>query len=132
LRYSRDFWGSAMARVLLVEDEISLLLLAESVVQGLGHSTFSASNRGQALALLDNPDEIDLLFTDVRLPESDLGGFEVAQQARMRKPNLKVLYTTGYTIIEGMKGMYVDGGTMLLKPYTAPELARAVKHLISQ
>ena len=51
-----------MARVLLVEDEISLLLLAESVVQGLGHSTFSASNRGQALALLD-PDEIDLLFT---------------------------------------------------------------------
>jgi len=75
LRYSRDFWGSAMARVLLVEDEISLLLLAESVVQGLGHSTFSASNRGQALALLDDPDEIDLLFTDVRLPESDLGGF---------------------------------------------------------
>jgi CheY-like chemotaxis protein len=52
-----------MARVLLVEDEISLLLLAESVVQGLGHSTFSASNRGQALALLDDPDEIDLLFT---------------------------------------------------------------------
>ena len=47
----------------------------------------------------------------------------------MRKPNLKVLYTTGYTIIEGMK--YVDGGTMLLKPYTAPELARAVKHLLS-
>ena len=41
----------------------------------------------------------------------------------MRKPNLKVLYTRGYTIIEGMKGMYVDGGTMLLKPYTAPELA---------
>jgi CheY-like chemotaxis protein len=119
-----------MARVLLVEDEISLLLLAESVVQGLGHSTFSASNRGQALALLDDPDEIDLLFTDVS--ESDLGGFEVAQQARMRKPNLKVLYTTGYTIIEGMKGMYVDGGTMLLKPYTAPELARAVKHLLSQ
>jgi CheY-like chemotaxis protein len=119
-----------MARVLLVEDEISLFLLAESVVQGLGHSTFSASNRGQALALLDDPDEIDLLFTDVRLPESDLGGFEVAQQARMRKPKLKVM--TGYTIIEGMKGMYVDGGTMLLKPYTAPELARAVKHLLSQ
>jgi hypothetical protein len=45
-RYSRDFWGSAMARVLLVEDEFSLLLLAESVVQGLGHSTFSASNVG--------------------------------------------------------------------------------------
>ena len=59
-----------MARVLLVEDEISLLMLAESVVQGLGHSTFLASNVVQAKTLLDDPDEIDLLFTDVRLPES--------------------------------------------------------------
>jgi CheY-like chemotaxis protein len=47
-----------MARVLLVEDEISLLLLAESVVQGLGHSTFSASNVVQAKALLDDPDKL--------------------------------------------------------------------------
>jgi CheY-like chemotaxis protein len=85
LRYSRDFWGSAMARVLLVEDEISLLMVAESVVQGLGYSSFSASNVVQAKAPLDDPDEIDLLFTDVRLPESELGGFEVAPQARTRK-----------------------------------------------
>jgi len=75
-----------MARVLLVEDEISLPLLAESVVQGLGHSTFSASNVVQAKALLDDPDKIDLLFTEVRLPESELGVFEVAQQARTRNP----------------------------------------------
>jgi hypothetical protein len=34
-------------------------------------------------------------------------------------------------MIEGMKGMYVDGGIMLLKPYTAPELARAVTHLLA-
>jgi CheY-like chemotaxis protein len=127
----RDFWGSAVARVLLVEDEISLLMLAESVVQGLGHSTFLASNVVQAKTLLDDLDEIDLLFTDVRLPESELGGFEVAQQARTRNPNLKVLYTTAYSLIKGMKGMYVDGGTMLLKPYTAPELARAVVHLLA-
>ena len=127
----RDFWGSAVARVLLVEDEISLLMLAESVVQGLGHSTFLASNVVQAKTLLDDPDEIDLLFTDVRLPESELGGFEVAQQARTRNPNLKVLYTTAYSLIEGMKGMYFDGGTMLLKPYTPPELARAVTHLLA-
>jgi CheY-like chemotaxis protein len=120
-----------MARVLLVEDEISLLMLAESVVQGLGHSTFTASNVVQAISLLEDPDDFHLLFTDVRLPERDLGGFEIAQQARIRNPSLKVLYTTGYTMIEGMKGMYVDGGIMLLKPYTAPELARAVTHLLA-
>src|SRR5690349_11034660 len=106
-------------------------MLAESVVQGLGHSTFLASNVVQAKTLLDDPDEIDLLFTDVRLPESELGGCEFAQQARTRNPNLKVLYTTAYSLIKGMKGMYVDGWTMLLKPYTAPELARAVVHLLA-
>jgi hypothetical protein len=58
LRYSTRFLGVGMARVLLVEDEISLLLLAESVVQGLGHSTFSASNVVQAKALLDDPDKL--------------------------------------------------------------------------
>jgi len=112
-----------MARVLLVEDEITVLILAESVVQGLGHSTYSAGSVVQALALLDDPGEIDLLFTDIRLPEGDLGGFEVAEQARRKNPNLKVLYTTGDTITDGMKVMFVAGGEMLPKPYTAPELA---------
>src|SRR4026207_1303938 len=77
----------------------------------------------QALALLDDPGEIDLLFTDIRLPEGDLAGFEVAEQARRKNPNLKVLYTTGDTITDGMKVMFVAGGEMLPKPYTAPELA---------
>jgi CheY-like chemotaxis protein len=119
-----------MARVLLVEDEITVLILAESVVQGLGHSTYSAGSVVQALALLDDPGEIDLLFTDIRLPEGDLGGFEVAEQARRKNPNLKVLYTTGDTITDGMKVMFVAGGEMLPKPYTAPELAAAIARLL--
>ena len=59
-----------MARVLLVEDEITVLILAESVIQGLGHSTYSAGSVVQGLALLDDPGEIDLLFTDIRLPKA--------------------------------------------------------------
>ena len=114
-----------MARVLLVEDEITVLILAESVVQELGHSTYSAGSVVQALALLEDPGEIDLLFTDIRLPEGDWGGFEVAEQARRKNPNLKVLYTTADTITDGMKVMFVAGGEMLPKPYTAPELAAA-------
>jgi CheY-like chemotaxis protein len=50
----------------------------------LGHSTYSAGSVVQALALLDDPGETDLLFTDIRLPEGDLGGFEVAEQARRK------------------------------------------------
>jgi len=54
-----------MARVLLVEDEGSVV---------------------QALALLNDPGAIDLLFTDIRLPEGDLGAFELAEQARTKNP----------------------------------------------
>jgi CheY-like chemotaxis protein len=121
-----------MARILLVEDEIPVLILAESVVQGLGHSTYSAGSVTQAAALLDDPGEIQLLFTDIRLPESELGGFELAEQARAKNPDLKVLYTTGDTVTDGMKVMFVEGGEMLLKPYTAPELAAAIARLLPE
>ena len=119
-----------MARVLLVEDEISVLILAESVLQGLGHSTLSAASSAEALVLLEDGN-VDLLFTDIRLPEGDLGGFDLAKTARENNPNLKVLYTTGAALTDGMKAMIVDGGVMLLKPYTAPELAQMVKRLLA-
>ncbi len=119
-----------LARVLLVEDEISVLILAESVLQGLGHSTLSAASSAEALVLLENGD-VDLIFTDIRLPEGDLGGFDLAKTARENNPNLKVLYTTGAALTDGMKAMIVDGGAMLLKPYTAPELAQMVKRVLA-
>ena len=120
-----------MARVLLVEDEISVLILGpKSVLQGLGHSTLSAASSAEALVLLENGD-VDLLFTDIRLPEGDLGGFDLAKTAREINPNLKVLYTTGAALTDGMKAMIVDGGAMLLKPYTAPELAQMVKRVLA-
>jgi CheY-like chemotaxis protein len=98
--------------------------------RGSGTPTYSAGSVVQAVALLDDPGEIDLLFTDIRLPEGNLGGFELAEQARGKNPNLKVLYTTGDTITDGMKVMFVAGGEMLPKPYTAPELATAIKRLL--
>jgi CheY-like chemotaxis protein len=73
------------------------------VVQELGHDTYSAASVTEALALFDDPGGIDLLFTDIRLPESELGGFELAEKARARDPKLKVLYTTGDAITDGMK-----------------------------
>jgi CheY-like chemotaxis protein len=120
-----------MARVLVVEDEITVLILAESVVQELGHSTYSAASATEALALFDDPGGVDLLFTDIRLPEGNLAGFELAEKMRAQDPKLKVLYTTGDAITDGMKAMYVDGGTMLPKPYTAPELAETLKRLFA-
>ena len=101
-----------MVRVQLVEDETAVLLFP-----GSGHSIVSVSSQTDALSLLE-ADDLDVLFTDIRLPESVLAGFELARQARDQHPSLKVLYTTGQTVDDRMKALYVDGATMLPKPYT--------------
>jgi CheY-like chemotaxis protein len=117
-----------MARVLLVEDETAVLLFAEIVLEGLGHSIVSASGQTDALTLLD-ADDLDVLFTDIRLPES-LAGFELARHARDRHPSLKVLYTTGQTVDDRMKALYVDGAAMLPKPYTDYALKHALQRVL--
>jgi CheY-like chemotaxis protein len=120
-----------MARVLLVEDEIAVLLFAEIVLEGLGHATLSASSQAHALALINEGDDVDVLFTDIRLQEKDIAGFELARQARERNPSVKVLYTTGQTVDERMKALYVDGARMLPKPYTDYALRDAVKAILN-
>jgi CheY-like chemotaxis protein len=121
-----------MTRVLVVEDEIVVLVLADSVIGELGHSTVSAGSMTEALHLLESEDEFDLLFTDIRLPESEFGGFELAKAARDKYSNLKVLYTTGDTVTDGMKAMFVENSLMLPKPYTAPMLSEALVKLLGE
>ena len=120
-----------MARVLVVEDEAAVLLFAEIVLEGLGHAVVSTSGQTGAIALLET-DDLDVLFTDIRLPESDLAGFELARQARDRHPSLKVLYTTGQTIDDQMKAHYVDGAAMLPKPYTDNALKDALEGVLNE
>jgi CheY-like chemotaxis protein len=113
-----------VARVLVVEDEVVVLILAESVIKELGQSTYSAASVTEALELFNDPGEIDALFTDIRLPEGNLGGLELAQKLREQQPTLKVLYTTGEALTDGIKVMFVENARFLAKPYTAEELKR--------
>ena len=103
-----------MTRVLVVEDEVVVLILAESVIKELGHNTYSAAGVTEALKLFNDPGEIDALFTDIRLPEGNLGGFELAQKLREQQPSLKVLDTTGEALTDGMKAMFVEAISDLL------------------
>lgn len=110
-----------MARILIVEDEEQVRVLAESYLREQGHQTLSAATMDQALAVLDVADGIDLLFVDIGLYEDrNLG--EVAQQSVLRKPDLEVLYTTGQTVTDGLKALLVEGSALLPKPYTVDQL----------
>jgi DNA-binding NtrC family response regulator len=114
-----------MAVVLIVEDEEQVLVLSESYLQEHGHSTRSADTIDGALAILEN-EKIDVLFTDIGLRDNLHAGLELAKQARERRPDLKVLYTTGQTVTDGMKALFVEGAKLLEKPYTVDELATAL------
>jgi DNA-binding NtrC family response regulator len=111
-----------MAVVLIVEDEPQVLVLAESYLQENGHQTFSASTLAEASAILERPDKIDVLFTDIGLRDDQQAGLELAKLAAERHPGLKVLYATGLTVTDGMKALFVDKSALLAKPYTVEQL----------
>jgi len=114
--------------VLVAEDEPTVRALAESIIAELGYETFSAANAREALALLDDGPPITLLFTDINMPDGPdgLDGLELARRAVEIRPDLRVIYTTGGGLTDGMTALFVEGGTFLPKPFTREQLIAAI------
>ncbi len=120
-----------MAVVLVVEDEEQVRVLAQSILHESGHKTLSASTTDEALALIQTTRQIDLLFTDIELSRDvEAGlvhpGLELAQEAVKLCPDLRVLYTTGQSVTDGMKALFVDGAEFLPKPYDLQGLSTKI------
>jgi CheY-like chemotaxis protein len=111
-----------MAVVLVVEDEDQVRVLAESYLEEQGHEVLSAGTPTGALAILEKSDGVDLLFTDLDLKGDIQAGIELAKAAVKLCPQLRVLYTTGRAITDGMKARFIPGSATLAKPYTVEEL----------
>jgi CheY-like chemotaxis protein len=122
---------AAMAVILIVEDDVFVRQIAELMIDDLGHTTLSAFDLGDALSVLRSPQHIDALFTDIRLKTAVLGGCELANQAVKVWPTLRVLYTTGNSITDKMKALFVEGAHFLPKPYTQDQLQDAVEKLLT-
>ena len=115
--------------VLVAEDEPTVRALAESIIEELGYLTFSAANAREALAVLDGGAPITLLFTDINMPDGPdgLDGLELARRAVEILPALRVIYTTGGGLTDGMTALFVEGGTFLPKPFSRQRLIEAVQ-----
>lgn len=111
-----------MAVILLVEDEEQVRVLAESFLQTAGHTTLSAGSVEQALALFASPEPIDLLFIDLNLKGESEAGLSLATRAVEIRPELKVLYTSGQAVTDGMAALFVKDSAFLPKPYTVEQL----------
>ena len=120
-----------MAVVLIVEDEEQVRVLAEAIIQDLGHETLTAGTAEQALAVVQERPDVDLLFTDIGLQQDLEGGLQLAKGIAARTPGLPVLYTTGQGVTDGMRAMFADPFGFLPKPYTPDDLSTALGNLLA-
>ena len=121
--------GRAGEIVLVVEDDERVRHLSVDALRELGYIVVQASDAAQALTVLTMQPRVDLLFTDVVMP--DLDGRRLADRAREMRPSLKVLYTTGYTrnaIVHN--GMLDADVAFLAKPFTVDQLAHKVRQVL--
>jgi PAS domain S-box-containing protein len=115
--------------ILVVEDDHDLRAYSVSTLRELGYAVLEAGTGSDALAILDRQG-VDLLFTDVVLPDG-MNGRMLADQAQRRRPDLKVLFTTGYTRNAIVHHGRLDAGVSLLgKPFTFDDLARKVRQTL--
>lgn len=118
--------GSRSELVLVVEDDDQVLELTAQTLRELGYGVIEAHGGAEALEVLDAHPEVRLLFTDVVMP--DMSGRELADEATRRKPDLKVLFTTGYAHNAVVHNSVLDPGVNLLqKPASLEQLAAKVR-----
>jgi DNA-binding NtrC family response regulator len=111
-----------VADVLCVEDDDTVRILAQSILQTNGYNTLSASTIDQATALIESDKKIDVLFTEIGLSDEVEAGLRLAQDARKQRPDLAVLYTSAQAVTDGMKELFVENSFFLSKPYTGDQL----------
>jgi CheY-like chemotaxis protein len=117
--------------VLIVDDEEPIRRLVDRVLQGAGYVTRLAASGAEALAVAEGPGPIDLLVTDMMMPE--MNGDEVARRLRKSHPALKVLYYTGYSDrLFDEKGTLWEDEAFIEKPCGPRGLLEAVSLLRNQ
>ena len=118
--------------ILVVDDEPALLELVDEMLQELGYKVFLASDGKQALQQLEKEPDIDLLISDVVMP-GGINGYELAEQAVAKYPELKVLLTSGYTEkAVAHNGQARFNANLISKPYTQADLTRRIRECLSE
>lgn len=116
--------------ILVVEDDDMVRQYVIAQLNSMGYTIKTAANGKEALDLLRQGGEFDLLFTDVVLP-GGLNGRQLADQATAMRPNIKVLFTSGYTQDTMIHHGRLDAGvTLLSKPYRRSDLAAKIRYVL--
>ncbi|MBV4474900.1 ATP-binding protein [Pseudomonas botevensis] len=115
--------------VLIVEDDPAVRVLVSAVLSELGYAFVEASDADGAVPILESAQRIDLLISDVGLP--GMNGRQLAEIGRQHRPELKVLFITGYAEHAAVRGGFLDPGMqMITKPFTFDLLTAKVREMI--
>ena len=114
----------------MIEDETSVRELVVDVLNDLGYRALEAATVLRACRCCARRERIDLLITDVGLP--GMNGRQVADAAREHRPDLKVLFITGYAENAAMaNGFLAPGMEMVTKPFAVDALATRIRDMIA-
>lgn len=121
--------GNASEIVLVVEDDLKVKQMSIDALRELGYVVIHAQSPSEAMEKFKAQPHIALLFSDIVMPE--MTGRELAERMTAIRPDLRVLFTTGYTQNAIVHNGIVDLGTAFLpKPFTLDQLARKVRAVI--
>ena len=117
--------------ILVVEDDTTVRLIIKEALRELGYDVLVASDARPAIPLLKSDRRIDLMVSDVVLPHID--GRKLAEIARASRPNLQVLFVSGYAESAIFRGDFLDAGMdMLTKPFALDALGAKVRAMIER
>jgi PAS domain S-box-containing protein len=131
-----DFTRAAITQprtILIVEDEASLRGMAEKILKRVGYTIITAQDGPEALNLWPKiRSQVDLLFTDMMMP-GGITGRELAERLVRDRPELPVIYSTGYSVdLANPEMALVEGVNLLVKPYDATALIRAIRNALDK
>jgi two-component system cell cycle sensor histidine kinase/response regulator CckA len=121
-----ELWGTGT--VLLVEDEPMVRTVAERALTRHGYTVITAENGEEALEILDRGEEFVLLISDVVMPGMD--GPTMVVEARKSRPDLPILFMSGYAEEQLRKSIDLDHVAFLPKPFSVQELAEAARRVL--
>ena len=113
-------------RVLVVEDDREVRKFVVEALMDLGHSAIAAESGPAALNLLDSGVVVDVVLTDVLMPDG-MSGFQLAREIRRRLPRLAIALTSGMPEISGTAEDAMHGLPILRKPYRRADLSEAIE-----
>jgi CheY-like chemotaxis protein len=116
--------------VLVVEDEVLVRMVIADYLRECGYRVIEAGSAAEAITVLQSPERVDIVFSDIQMP-GDMDGFGLAQWVRRNQPWLKMLLTSGNARSANMAGDLCEGGPLEEKPYHPQSVLARIQKLLA-